>query len=53
MEKNIIKNPLLEKSNLPYGAPDFSKIEDKHYKEAIFEAMQLQKERVTKIIENN
>lgn len=52
MEKNIIKNPLLEKSNLPYGAPDFSKIEDKHYKEAIFEAMQLQKERVTKIIEN-
>lgn len=50
--KNIIKNPLLEKSNLPYGAPDFSKIEDKHYKEAIFEAMQLQKERVTKIIEN-
>lgn len=52
MEKNIIKNPLLEKSNLPYGAPDFSKIEDKHYKEAIFEAMQLQKEKVTKIIEN-
>lgn len=52
MEKNIIKNSLLEKSNLPYGAPDFSKIEDKHYKEAIFEAMQLQKERVTKIIEN-
>lgn len=52
MEKNIIKNPLLEKSNLPCGAPDFSKIEDKHYKEAIFEAMQLQKERVTKIIEN-
>lgn len=52
MEKNIIKNLLLEKSNLPYGAPDFSKIEDKHYKEAIFEAMQLQKERVTKIIEN-
>lgn len=52
MEKNIIKNPLLEKSNLSYGAPDFSKIEDKHYKEAIFEAMQLQKERVTKIIEN-
>ena len=52
MEKNIIKNPLLEKSNLPYGVPDFSKIEDKHYKEAIFEAMQLQKERVTKIIEN-
>jgi len=52
MEKNIIKNPLLEKSNLPYGAPDFSKIEDKYYKEAIFEAMQLQKERVTKIIEN-
>ena len=52
MEKNIIKNPLLEKSNLPYGAPDFSKIEDKHYKEAIFEAMQLRKERVTKIIEN-
>ena len=52
MEKNIIKNPLLEKSNLPYGAPDFSQIEDKHYKEAIFEAMQLQKERVTKIIEN-
>ncbi len=52
MEKNIIKNPLLEKSNLPYGAPDFSKIGDKHYKEAIFEAMQLQKERVTKIIEN-
>lgn len=52
MEKNIIKNPLLEKSNLPYGAPDFSKIEDKHYKEAIFEAMKLQKERVTKIIEN-
>ncbi len=52
MEKNIIKNPLLEKSNLPYGTPDFSKIEDKHYKEAIFEAMQLQKERVTKIIEN-
>ena len=52
MENNIIKNPLLEKSNLPYGAPDFSKIEDKYYKEAIFEAMQLQKERVTKIIEN-
>ncbi|MDO4881343.1 MAG: M3 family metallopeptidase [Capnocytophaga sp.] len=52
MEKNITKNPLLEKSTLPYGAPDFSKIKDEHYKEALEEGMRLQKEYVQKIIEN-
>lgn len=42
-------NPLLEKSSLPYGAPDFDKIEIRHFKPAITATMQDQLERIDAI----
>lgn len=51
-EVNIKDNPLLKKSDLPFGAPDFSKIKDSDFKPALQEAMRLQNERVKQIIEN-
>ncbi|MBR1726712.1 MAG: hypothetical protein IJ724_08730, partial [Muribaculaceae bacterium] len=36
---NVQDNPLLQKSTLPYGAPDFSKIQEKDYLPALEEAI--------------
>ena len=35
-------NPLLERSPLPYGLPDFKAITDEHYREALLEGMKRQ-----------
>ena len=45
-------NPLLIASTLPYGAPDFSKIKDEHYRPALLKAMTLQEERISSIANN-
>ena len=45
-------NPLLIVSTLPYGAPDFSKIKDEHYRPALLKAMALQEERISSIANN-
>ncbi|MDO5655798.1 MAG: M3 family metallopeptidase [Flavobacteriaceae bacterium] len=45
-------NPLLQASKLPYGAPDFNKIENHHYLPAMRHAMDLQKQRVLEIAKN-
>lgn len=49
---DLAANPLLQESELPYGAPDFTKIRDEHYLPAMEEAMRLQLEKVRQIIEN-
>jgi len=51
-EMDISKNPLLIKSTLEYGTPDFTKIKSKHFLPAILEGMKLQNEAITKITEN-
>ena len=43
-------NPLLQKSTLPFGAPDFNKIQKSDYLPAIKEAIQLQRAKVAKIV---
>ena len=52
MENNQVTttNPLLQKSNLPYGAPNFNLIKDEDYLPAMKKAMKLQKLRVEAII---
>lgn len=45
-------NPLLAKSTLDYGAPDFTKIKNEHFLPAILEGMKVQNEAIEKIIEN-
>ncbi|MFL0092608.1 M3 family metallopeptidase [Tenacibaculum maritimum] len=52
MVANTIENPLLVKSKLDYGAPDFSKIKNEHFMPAILEGMKFQNEKITQIIEN-
>jgi peptidyl-dipeptidase Dcp len=42
------ENPLLTASNLPYGAPDFTKIKNEHFQPAIEQGM---KEQITEIEE--
>ncbi|MDN3618870.1 M3 family metallopeptidase [Polaribacter undariae] len=49
---DISKNPLLIKSTLEYGTPDFTKIKSKHFLPAILEGMKLQNEAIVKITEN-
>nr|WP_235318240.1 M3 family metallopeptidase [Polaribacter sp. Hel1_85] len=49
---DISKNPLLVKSTLEYGTPDFTKIKTAHYLPAILEGMKLQNEAIAKITEN-
>ena len=46
-------NPLLCESELPFGAPDFSKIEASHYLPAIEKAIEVKRENVAKIAENS
>jgi peptidyl-dipeptidase Dcp len=43
------ENPLLSESTLPYGAPDFSKIKDEHFKPAMLEGIEQQKKAVEAI----
>src|SRR5574344_568401 len=46
------KNPLLEKSTLPFGAPDFSKIQPTDYLPAIEEGIRQQRANIRKIAES-
>jgi len=47
-----IRNPLLEESRLPFGAPDFSKIQSSDYLPAIEEGIKQQREAIRRIVEN-
>lgn len=49
---NLIGNPFLEKSKLPYGAPDFSKIRDYHYQPAFDYGLKVQTIEIENITEN-
>ena len=44
------QNPLLVKSNLPFGAPDFSKIQESDYLPAIETAIKEQRANIQKIV---
>ena len=46
------QNPLLQKSTLPFGAPDFSKIQESDYLPAIETAIKNQRENIQKIVNN-
>ncbi|MBB6681147.1 M3 family metallopeptidase [Aequorivita sp. 609] len=43
------ENPLFSESTLPYGAPDFSKLNDHHYKPALLKGIEEQKNAVQAI----
>ena len=45
------ENPLLEESPLPYGAPDFSKIQTADYLPAFEEGIRQQRENIQKIVD--
>jgi peptidyl-dipeptidase Dcp len=47
-----VENPLLVKSTLDYGAPDFTKIKNEHFMPAILEGMKLQNEAIENIVAN-
>ncbi|MCG8858690.1 M3 family metallopeptidase [Tenacibaculum finnmarkense] len=47
---NSVNNPLLVKSTLAYGAPDFTKIKNEHFMPAILEGMKLQNQAIQRII---
>ena len=46
------QNPLLTKSSLPFGAPDFSKIQESDYLPAIEAAIREQRANIQKIVNN-
>ena len=46
------QNPLLVKSSLPFGAPDFSKIQESDYLPAIDTAIKEQRANIQKIVNN-
>ena len=46
------QNPLLTKSSLPFGAPDFSKIQESDYLPAIEAAIKEQRANIQKIVNN-
>ena len=46
------QNPLLQKSSLPFGAPDFSKIQETDYLPAIEVAIKEQRDNIQKIVDN-
>ncbi|WP_420553009.1 M3 family metallopeptidase [Tenacibaculum aiptasiae] len=52
MSVTTTNNPLLVKSTLDYGAPDFTKIKNEHFMPAILEGMKVQNEEIAKIVEN-
>ncbi|MBU2996270.1 M3 family metallopeptidase [Cellulophaga baltica] len=45
-------NPLLEKSTLPYGAPDFTVINNSHFEPALVSAIETQKNAIVSIVAN-
>lgn len=45
-------NPLLQTSNLPYGAPNFSKIKYEHYLPALKEGIRQQRAEIQRIVDN-
>ncbi len=49
----VTENPLLIKSTLPYGVPDFNTIRNEHFLPAILQGMKLQNEAIEKIITSN
>ena len=51
-EKAPRENPLLVESQLPFGAPDFSKIQVTDYLPAFEAAIQQQRDNIQKIVEN-
>ena len=46
------ENPLLQESTLPFGAPDFSKIQTSDYLPAFETAIQQKRDEIAKIVEN-
>lgn len=46
------QNPLLMKSNLPFGAPDFSRIKESDYLPAIEAAVKIKRDNIQKIVDN-
>ena len=46
------ENPLLVESQLPFGAPDFSKIQTSDYLPAFEEAIKQQRDNIQKIVDN-
>ncbi|SNR16866.1 M3 family metallopeptidase [Tenacibaculum jejuense] len=46
------ENPLLVKSSLDYGAPDFTKIKNEHFMPAILKGMEVQNSEIAKIVSN-
>ncbi len=46
------QNPLLHKSSLPFGAPDFSRIKETDYLPAIEAGIKEQRENISKIVNN-
>ena len=50
--KSMYTNPLMQKSALPFGAPDFSKIESGHYLPAIQAGIEEQRAEIKQIVEN-
>src|SRR5699024_8833278 len=49
---DLAENPFMEESKLPYFAPDFTKIDNKHFRPAILEGMPQQEEAINAIVEN-
>lgn len=47
------ENPLMTKSSLDYGAPDFTKIKNEHYLPAILKGMEIQNEKIAEITQNS
>ena len=52
-EQTQRENPLLVESELPFGAPDFSKIQVTDYMPAFLKAMEQKREAIKQIIENS
>ena len=50
--KSMYSNPLMQKSTLPFGAPDFSKIKDTDYLPAIKAGIEEQRAEIKAIVNN-
>ena len=50
MNDNLTNNPFIEESTLPFYAPDFTVIKNKHFKPAILEGMRQQSEAISEIV---
>jgi len=53
MDNNLADNPFLKVSTLPYHAPNFTKIKNKHFKPAILEGMKRQSDAIKTIAINS